>query len=633
MKYSGEVMPTSTMERRKDYFEHGRRTNGANFLQYRHEVMTEEEEARGQKIVENFREAYEAKERAGVFRDMEIAESYWSGEFANKTPDMPNVNFINANIETQVADLMDQNIDIEPRPYDPSDAAYVPRVRQIGNKIIEVNRMPKVMQKLARGFKTYGHGWLRVLFNPELLEGLGCPEIAYVSSAEIYPDPAIKKIEDINKGRFFIQAYTATIHWAEQTFGMKKASAIYPGHKPYSQNLVFSNTIDTSEENYLHILYWMIEEDEETHKKKLRLIQCSGCGVILKDSNDFEKDKGIAVFPDTKEVRYPYWAVCDMEREDSIWGKSNASLLYSLQDVADEIDAAILSNGRQVGNPKKLVTTASGIDPELIDNTEGQVIVSNTSDGIRNVDPPNMPNWLLNRRAEIMNTERMIVSRVSDQQSGQKQHGVDTATESLALQQNALKAIDATKTILQLVLADVFMYAIELAIEYWTDGMFFEGEKEGEFDYFNPSELNSIPMLQPASQEFIKAFKTMHPDAEEPKYMESVNKSGKTKTRKLHVILNVSVGAGIPKNKAFMYNAIKEQFTMGAMDLEEYREKLEEYLGIPFDKDAYEQKMMAQQGQPSEEAEVPLTQSQDVFATGGANPQALDRLNQQGGKM
>ena len=65
--------------------------------------MSKDEEELGQKIIDNFQEAYRAKEEAGVFNDMEIAETYWSGEFENKTPEqVSNTNIINTNIENIV---------------------------------------------------------------------------------------------------------------------------------------------------------------------------------------------------------------------------------------------------------------------------------------------------------------------------------------------------------------------------------------------------------------------------------------------------------------------------------------------------------------------------------------------------
>lgn len=576
------VLPTSTEERRETFFERSKKTSGLAFATYRNSVMSEKEKKLGEKIVENFKEAYQAKERAGVFKAMAIAEKYWSGEFEIESA---NTNFINANIETQVADLFDQNIDVEPKPYDPSDEPYVSRVRQIADKIVEINKMPLKLQKIIRRFKTFGHTWVQVLFNPKLLEGMGCPEITSVSSAEIFPDPAITDSEDINKGRFFIRAKPATIAWAEKQFGMKKASAIYGGYRPYGQEqLNFGKEIDTTGERYLHIFYWTKYIDD-SGKERLRLIQCSGCGVILKDSLDFEKEKGIAIFPTTNEdVRYPFWLVNDMERENSIWGKSNASLLYSLQDTADELDNAILANARLVGNPQKIITTSSGIDPDKIDNAEGEIIISNTADGYRSVEPPSMPAYIINRRNEIIQTERMIVSRVSDQQAGLQQHGVDTATESLALQNNSAKSIDATKAILQIALADIIMYCIELAVEYWNEDMFFANNENG-FDHFVPTQLQNIPVLHPATTAYQNAFKAMHPDADVPVYMEKTDERGNVKTRKIHVILSVSVGAGVPKNKAFMYNIINEAFAKGAMSKQEYREKLKEYVGLPYNED------------------------------------------------
>lgn len=617
---------TDVDERRREYFIHSKKTDGYNFSLYRTKIMTEEERKLGERIVVDFRNAYEAKERAGVFKDMAIAEQYWSGEFQNKTPDMlANVNFINSNIETQVADLMDQNIDIEPHPYEPSDEPYTERVRKIGEKILALNNIPLKIQRIVRGFKMFGHGWIQVLFNPKMLEGKGCPEIEYVSSNEIFPDPAISKVDDINKGRFFIRAYPSTIKEAERQFGMEKASAIYPGYAPYRDVNISSalkGTIDTTAENYLHILYWTYYEDNG--KQKLRLIQCSGCGVILKDSLDFEKDKGIAVFPTTDEPRYPYWLCSDMERENSIWGKSNASLLYPLQDVSDEIDNAILANARLTGNPQRLILSNSGIDPEQIDNVEGTTIISNVADGVTYMQPPSMPQYIIDRRNQIVQNERIIVSRVSDQQAGVKQHGVDTATESLALQQNALKAVDATKTILQLILADVLMYCIELAIEYWNEDMFFVDENK-QFEHFNPHDLTQIPELTLADENYIKAFKTINPNATNiPLYMEK-QKGNKTVTRKIHVLMSLSIGAGMPKNKAFMYNIINETFNKGAMTQDEYREKLNEYVGLPYDKSM---KQQTNQQNSVEQGNVPMGQSRDAL-NGGVSPNTLNKIEEQ----
>ena len=62
---------------------------------------------------------------------------------------------------------MDQNIDIEPRPYDPSDAPYVPRVRRIAEKILAENRMPMKIQKINSNTQNK-QNFTGILQNPVL---------------------------------------------------------------------------------------------------------------------------------------------------------------------------------------------------------------------------------------------------------------------------------------------------------------------------------------------------------------------------------------------------------------------------------------------------------------------------------
>ncbi len=210
--------------RRMEYFK------GKDLINIREKVMTEEAKKMGQQIIDDFRASYNAKDRQGVFKDMEVAEKYWAGEFddVDDTEVNSNTNIINSNIETQVADLQDQSIDVEPRPFDPSDQPYIPRVRQIADRILEENQMPLKTQRIMRRTKKFGSGWIRVLYNPKMMEGIGCPEIKSISTANVFPDVTVTNIDDIQKGRYFIEVFNASIYWAEQEFGMEKASAIVP---------------------------------------------------------------------------------------------------------------------------------------------------------------------------------------------------------------------------------------------------------------------------------------------------------------------------------------------------------------------------------------------------------------------
>ena len=198
---------------------------------YREALLNSDEMKEALKLVDNYREAYRAKDSIGLFDEMELAERYWSGDFG--VPDDyddpgSNTNIINTNIETQVASMVDQAIDIELKPYEPSDRPYVKKARMILDRIKDVNQLPKKIENHERKKSKFGTGIFMVMYNPKLLEGLGCPEIKVCNPAYVFPDPNIKDIDDIQEGEFMIYTLPKSLYWAEKKFGRERAWAIAP---------------------------------------------------------------------------------------------------------------------------------------------------------------------------------------------------------------------------------------------------------------------------------------------------------------------------------------------------------------------------------------------------------------------
>lgn len=537
---------------------------------YRQKLFGSEEMKQTIPMLDNYRSAYEAKDNIGLFDEMELAERYWSGDFGVPEDfDDPgsNTNIINTCVETQVASMVDQSIDIELKPYEPADKPYVKKARLILDRIKDVNHLPKKIERHERRKDKFGTGIFRVMYNKSLIDKIGCPEITVCNPAYVYPDPNIINIDDLQEAEFIIETIPKSLYWAEEKFGKERAWAIAPGYNPIENSFVFRENheanYDVAGDHYLHILYWC-----KTKEGKLRLIQLSGCGIVLSDT---EEDKEYNYFTD--DGRYPYFFTIDMEREGTIWGKSICSLLFSLQDEIDDYTNMIRRNARLIGNPIKVVAVQSGIEIDKLDNSAGQVVPTNDINGMKYLDPPNMPSFIAQRRAEAM-TERVIISRVSDQQAGIRQSGVSTATESLNLAQAANVATDTRKTMLQDTLNNVFRYCFELALKYWNVGMFFQDEDD--FEYFKPSDLQEIPMMKPATPQFIDAFLSNNPNEEAPKFM--LNEKEK---RKVKFIFNIQVGAGLPTNKAVAFNYILEAYKGGLLDKQETRELLIEYIKLP----------------------------------------------------
>ena len=234
----------------------------------------------------------------------------------------------------------------------------------------------------------------------------------------------------------------------------------------------------------------------------------------------------------------------------------------------------IRRNARLNGNPIKVVAVNSGVEIDKLDNTAGQVIPVNDINGVKYLEPPNMPSFIAQRRSEALDKDRVVISRISDQQAGIRQSGVKTATESLSLAQSANVVVDTRKTVLQTTLNDVFRYCFDLALNYWNVGMFFQDDDD--FVFFNPSELKNIPMMKPATPQFLEMFRKTNPDAEPPKFM--LNEKEK---RKIKLIFNIQVGAGLPTNKAVAFNYILEAFKGGLLSKKETRELMIEYIKLP----------------------------------------------------
>ena len=377
-----------------------------------------------------------------------------------------------------------------------------------------------------------------------------------------------------------MEVMNKSLNYARDNYDEKLVKAIQPGYHPMESELIFGEEDGQSDEisrdSYLHMFIWTRYRDGD--ERKLRLVEMSGCGVILRDSKE---ESGDGFYPDN---RYPYFFTPDMYREGTVWGKSTAELLINTQDIIDDLDDQIRLNARLTGNPQRLVHTNSGIDPDKITNEGGITIPPDEMDGYKFVQPPEMPAYVINRRNQALQFERVVISRFSDQMNGVKQTGVDTATEALGLQQGGTQSITHSKGLLEETLADIFEYCLELVMEYWTEEEWFAlTEKPDHYEYFRPSDLKQIPMLIPASEGFKNQFSQDFPNAESvPQYM-PYKKGGKEVTKKIALDISVNVGAGLPSNKAFVYSVIKEARASGDITPQESRTLLKEYVGLPID--------------------------------------------------
>ena len=591
-----------------------------NFINY--EEMMEEKKARKQALMSDkeiemteqyllwYRRGYEDKQRLGLIEKWKDVEKYWEGEFEydDENDPAPNTNITNSNVEGKTALLCDQTIAIQVDPREPGDRPFCDMARTLADFIKERNKMYRKIEVHERRREMFGTGIFRVLWDFDKLNGKGMPDIEPIHPDRIIVDPAITDVYDIQEAQYIIEAKSKSLYSAYAEYGDEIGDAIIPNYDPV-QNLIQEN----DEDQYVHMMVWT--RYKENGKRKLRLVEMSGDGVLLRDTKkeiakynkerekeqeedlfsektskkkeDKDKDKEeLELFPNDT---FPYFYTPDMHRENTVWGKGSAELILPISDQIDEIDDSTLRNARLTGNPMGLVSNSSGIDPAKITNEAGQMIPTNDINGFKWQAPPSMPNYILNRRTELMNQDRTIVTRFSDQMIGKQVEGVSTATESLALQNSGNSMIEHKKGLLQETLSEVFEYALELALINWNTTMVFRitGDKgEDDFVEFNPDRLNNIPLLIEADTEYREKYKKKWQERNKGKSLEELDPSEykymqvDNETRKIQYDLSVSVGAGLPNNRAYRYSIVRQMYADKVLTKREYRNYMIKNLGM-----------------------------------------------------
>lgn len=566
-------------------------------------IMSKSEIEEAEQFLVWYRRAYTDKNRLGLNKKWDDINKYWEGDFDYEDDDdpAPNTNITNSNIEGKTSLLCDQTIGIQVDPREPGDKPFCDYVRTLADFIKDRNKMYRKIEVHERRREMTGTGIFRVLWDFDKLDGKGLPDIEPVHPAKLFIDPAITDVYNIQEAQYMIEAQNRSIYFAKVEYGEKLADAIIPNLDPVQDILE-----DNEEDQYVHLMIWT--RYKENDELKLRLIEMSGDGVILRDTKkklkDYKKKKEdeliekqtklleegkkeeadklkvdeLELFPNSK---YPYFLTPDMYRENTVWGKASAELMLPISDQIDEIDDNLLRNARLTGNPIPIIENSSGIDPEKITNTPGQAIPTNNIAGIKWLDPPQLSNYFITKRADLINNDRIIVSRFSDQMIGKQQTGIDTATESLALQNSGNSMIEHKKGLLQETLGDVFEYAIELALLNWNTTMLFRitGKNgEDDFESFNPDLLNHVPVLIESDTEYRNKYLEKNPNAELEDYKYMQSDTGET--RKIMFDLSVTVGAGLPNNRAYRYSIVRQAYADKALSKKEYRNYLIKQLGL-----------------------------------------------------
>jgi hypothetical protein len=539
------------------------------------------------RIEEEYRSSYSHLQSEGWMDRWSEWEDAWAGERVeaqDENDPASNTNIIQPIIESQVADLCDDVRQIGAEGVEYSDQQYSWIAKKLLEWAVEQN---DPFLKLDDGermrLKLGGTPW-KVWFDPDALDGFGLPKFEPINPAYWFPDPKVKSMYDIDNGDFIIVAKPTSLSYIRRRFGQRgklvqaRPTPTYDPQIYSSQHPAIGDPI--ARDMALLIERWTIEDDG-----KLRVMYTSE-GIFLEDS--FDKTTITVEDPQTgqlKEVpesfyahrQYPFTYIPCYRQSGTLHGLSDVQLLLPVQDLINDLDDQIRMNARLMGNIQVVVGLASGINPKKWTNQPGLKIPARNHEAWKMVQPTAIPNYILTRRDSGFGEAELLSGR-SDITEGRRAGSIRTASGIIAMQEAGARKVNHKKLMLEWGFGRILYQMLELMEEFYTEERAFyitgdTGEKE--FMWTRPSDLNSTDRLRPMQTEGEDGPEVVWGPIE---YVDEETGEVIRSTKKVQLNTKLTIGSGLPNNKAFQYQATTELVAAGILTIEEGRAALAKIL-------------------------------------------------------
>ena len=589
-------------------------------------------------------------EMSDLYKQWATIETAYKGE-QPKVTGRPNtrINIMNANIEGQLSGLIDQNIAVVTRGESPSDQHYAEFARIMLDWTLRKNYIKKVIEQHERRRIKFGAGVLKVHFDPDAIDGFGLSKISCVPLNRFLIDTKIKDQLRVQEAEYMGEPIRMSKSQVIGLYGEDKANAVDYGNFFIEDTTVFeeSQTIDDDDGTTI-IQYW------EKHKGILRLLEFSACGVLLYDSHktgDRKSNQKNSEY-DHKSYykyvnnKYPYFFTGLYPVEGSLWGFGDGKLLEALNDLLNDFYDKVRVAARPnliLFDPDSEVNLSdfddNSFEPRPADLSRGNVVETVVWGTVND-------SWW--RMIAAIHQEAQRVTRFADLMTGQNS-SASTATEATIQQQQGNSSTDQKKQILQVTLQEMCEYILGVAMDSYTEAKAFRlTEDKDEYIWIDPREFTKVPAMKPATMDFITKYRQGQEDSGIPKEMPQwellEDSKGQPMVKNVDLDIEVNVGAGLPKNKAFMWQMIEKLSQMFSIDAngmkktivsyEELREFIKKFVGLPLE-DAEEamQPQLPMQPQPQGQGQPMLGADSALSANGNPMMSNLAPTAPTGGGM
>ena len=540
------------------------------------------------------------------------------------------VNIVCANIEGQVAALVEQNLAVACRGEGPSDQGFAEWGRIGLDWFLRKNHAKRLLDRHERRRELFGVGWFKLHFDPEAINGFGLPTVTCPPLEAMFVDGKVTDPLRLQEADYIAELMERSKSWAEEKYGDMVEAIHFGGSDPAT---IFAKEYSTDDEDIFWLAQvWTMSKPPKGEKRILRMLEMSDDGVLLFDSfkdwtgrrfKDKENPK-----PFYRYNRYPYFQTNMYYEEGKLFGFGDGKLLRPLQDMLNDL----YDQARRAARPPRVLfdpSTDLALE-DLMDNTDTPVPCVRPNENVRELQQKvNESIW---RLLDLAHGETQRVIRWSELMLSLGTED-KTATEAAIQQQQGASGVDHKKLMLQETLIDLCEYALDMMMEHYTEGRAFRIDEDKEdYAWIDFRQMNEVPVMVPATSAFEQEWRAKFPDEEPPEFEVLKDKKGRAMTKSVDLDIDVTIGAGLPKNKGFLYQMLERLAKITALDKqglprpalywEELRKFFGDFLGLPLEENEEVGLPMAQQPMATPQGAMPNATAQGLTAGGGVQQAA-----------
>ncbi len=525
-------------------------------------------------------------------------EIYRSQQWQEVVPEdrsAPVLNFIFAIIQSLVPRLTDNNpkVHVQPRQ-SPDDKGLADKIQAALDYLWYTNymRQERLREAVIHMLK-YGTALFKIVWNPELKDGLGDVEYTVVHPMNFYPDPRAYTLEDMD---YYFVKMPKSIEYIMRRWP-NKGHVVIPDSDWHETEDLQGRAKDTGEEVATLVEYGFRDEDGN-----VCIMYYAGHVVLdvfggrydedeeespeAEDIEEDEEKEGEPVYPHNK---FPFAKMVDYPSEKEFWGIGEIEVAEIAQRLINSFEAQMIDNTRMMANSQWIVNKAeSGLDEadaDMLDNSPGSAIFTHNG-GVDRIPGVPIPAHIPQHLESLIFWLEQILG-VHDVVQGRQPEGVRAASAIIALQEAANVRVKEKANHMEAAIRQLSEQAISLILDNYEEDRMVRVAGDSVPTTLNVREALEERVLDMAQEAGMVApqqpmgmgegmiegpgmegpgMQQQQMMPEDPMAQEMQMEELMTQVKYPEFDIEIDVGASIPQSQALLYEQAKEFFQLGVVD-------------------------------------------------------------------